>query len=64
MELSNLISLKEACSISGLSSDHLRRLAEQGKLKAKKIAPNCTQLHLKKRLSSIYLHITSFIKVY
>jgi excisionase family DNA binding protein len=40
MEINNLISLSEAASISGLSPDHLRRLAEQGKLRAKKIGRN------------------------
>jgi len=35
--LSSLISLKEASELSELSPDHLRRLAEQGKLKAQKI---------------------------
>jgi len=32
-----LISLAEAARISGLSTAHLRRLAEQGKIKAEKI---------------------------
>ena len=36
----NLISLKEAGAINSLSPDHLRRLAEQGKLDAKKIGRN------------------------
>ena len=36
----DLISLEEASEISGLSNDHLRRLAEQGKLDAKKIGRN------------------------
>jgi excisionase family DNA binding protein len=36
-ELDDLISLKEAAKISGLSHDHLRRLAGQGDLWAKKI---------------------------
>ena len=36
----DLISLYEASDISGLSHDHLRRLAEQGKLDAKKIGRN------------------------
>jgi excisionase family DNA binding protein len=36
----NLISLSEASTISNLSQDHLRRLAEQGKLEAKKIGRN------------------------
>ncbi len=35
-----LISLHDASMLSGLSSDHLRRLAEQGKLWAKKIGRN------------------------
>lgn len=38
--LENLISLAEAAHISNLSQDHLRRLAEQGKLKAQKIGRN------------------------
>lgn len=62
MELSNLISLKEACSISGLSSDHLRRLAEQGKLKTKKLHRIASKKAFVKYLFKIY--ITSFIKVY
>ena len=40
MDIKNLISLKEASDICKLSSDHLRRLAEQGKLDAKKIGRN------------------------
>lgn len=36
----NLISLTEAAGICGLSPDHLRRLSEQGKLKAQKIGRN------------------------
>lgn len=39
-KLDELISLSEASEFCGLSSDHLRRLAEQGKLKAKKIGRN------------------------
>ena len=39
-KLDELIPLSEASEISGLSSDHLRRLAEQGKLKAQKIGRN------------------------
>lgn len=39
-KLDELISLSEASEISGLSSDHLRRLSEQGKLKAQKIGRN------------------------
>ncbi len=35
--LEDLISLKEAAAISGLSHDHLRRLAGKGDLWAKKI---------------------------
>ena len=35
--LEDLISLKEAASLSGLSHDHLRRLAGRGDLWAKKI---------------------------
>ena len=35
-----LISLKEAAALAGLSADHLRRLAEQGKLQARKIGRN------------------------
>lgn len=35
--LDDLISLKEAAEISGLSHDHLRRLAGKGDLWAKKI---------------------------
>ena len=40
MNFENLISLAEAASICGLSPDHLRRLAEQGKLNAQKIGRN------------------------
>jgi excisionase family DNA binding protein len=36
-DLENLITLKEAAKLSGLSHDHLRRLAGQGVLKAHKI---------------------------
>ena len=36
----SLISLTEAAAICGLSPDHLRRLSEQGKLKAQKIGRN------------------------
>ena len=36
----NLISLREAAEIANMSPDHLRRLAEQGKLDAKKIGRN------------------------
>ena len=39
-KLDDLISLQEASKISGLSHDHLRRLAGQGKLWAKKIGRN------------------------
>ena len=39
-ELNDLMSLRQASEISDLSSDHLRRLAEQGKLKAQKIGRN------------------------
>lgn len=35
-----LISLKEAATLSGLSADHLRRLAERGSLRAEKVARN------------------------
>ena len=35
--LDELISLSQAAAISGLSHDHLRRLAGRGDLKAKKI---------------------------
>jgi excisionase family DNA binding protein len=38
--IEKLISLSEASEFSGLSSDHLRRLAEQNKLKALKIGRN------------------------
>jgi excisionase family DNA binding protein len=40
MVLQDLISLAEASILSGLSTDHLRRLAEQGKLKARKVGRN------------------------
>ena len=36
----NLISLRQASRISGLSLDHLRRLSEQGKLKSIKVGRN------------------------
>jgi hypothetical protein len=39
-KLDDLISLHEASMLSGLSHDHLRRLAGQGKLWAKKIGRN------------------------
>ena len=39
-KLDDLISLQEASKLSGLSHDHLRRLAGQGKLWAKKIGRN------------------------
>ena len=39
-KLDQLISLSEASEITNISSDHLRRLAEQGKLDAKKIGRN------------------------
>ena len=39
-EINDLISLKQASEISGLSHDHLRRLAEQGKIDSKKIGRN------------------------
>ncbi len=32
-----LITLKEAAALVGLSADHLRRLAEQGRFEARKI---------------------------
>lgn len=35
-----LISLTEAAALSGLSADHLRRLAEKGRLRARKIGRN------------------------
>jgi len=38
--LNDLISLREAAKLSGLSQDHLRRLAGQGELWAKKIGRN------------------------
>jgi len=40
LENIHLISLREASEITGLSSDHLRRLAEQGIIGAKKIGRN------------------------
>jgi excisionase family DNA binding protein len=39
-ELNDLISLQEAAKLSGLSSDHLRRLVEHGDLWGKKIGRN------------------------
>lgn len=36
----DLIPLADASRLSGLSNDHLRRLAEQGKLRAQKIGRN------------------------
>ena len=38
--LEELLSLNEAAKLSGLSHDHLRRLAGQGKIWAKKIGRN------------------------
>ena len=38
--IDELISLKDAAELSGLSHDHLRRLAGQGKIWAKKIGRN------------------------
>jgi hypothetical protein len=38
--LDDLIPLSKAAEISGLSSDHLRRLAEQGQIWAKKLGRN------------------------
>jgi excisionase family DNA binding protein len=38
--IDELISLKDAADLSGLSHDHLRRLAGQGKIWAKKIGRN------------------------
>ena len=38
--LNDLLSLREAAKLSGLSHDHLRRLAGQGELWAKKIGRN------------------------
>jgi len=40
MDLYTIISLRDASKKCGLSPDHLRRLAEQGKLDAKKIGRN------------------------
>ena len=40
IDLNMLISLRDASIICGLSPDHLRRLAEQGKLDAKKVGRN------------------------
>ena len=40
MEEERLISITEAAALSGLSADHLRRLAEKGRLKARKIGRN------------------------
>ena len=37
LNLDELISLREAAKLSGLSHDHLRRLAGRGDLKARKI---------------------------
>ena len=39
-EIDELISLKDAAEVSGLSHDHLRRLAGQGEIWAKKIGRN------------------------
>ena len=38
--LEELISLKKAVEVSGLSQDHLRRLAEKGQIWAKKLGRN------------------------
>ena len=38
--INDLISLSEAAKLSGLSHDHLRRLAGQGEIWAKKIGRN------------------------
>jgi excisionase family DNA binding protein len=38
--LEELISLKKAAEVSGLSQDHLRRLAEKGQIWAKKLGRN------------------------
>ena len=38
--LEELISLSKAAEVSGLSHDHLRRLAEQGQIWAKKLGRN------------------------
>ena len=40
LQTQNLISLWQASELCGLSPDHLRRLAEQGKLDANKIGRN------------------------
>jgi len=40
LESSNFISLAQASDLASLSQDHLRRLAEQGKLGARKIGRN------------------------
>ena len=40
IDLNMMISLRDASKICDLSPDHLRRLAEQGKLNAKKIGRN------------------------
>ncbi len=40
MEEEEFISLTEAAALSKLSAAHLRRLAEKGKLKARKIGRN------------------------
>ena len=39
-QIKDLISLRQASELCCLSPDHLRRLAEQGKLDAKKIGRN------------------------
>ena len=57
-EYLNLLSLEDATKICHLSQDHLRRLAEQGKLKAQKIGRNwvttreAVEEYLKNRKSS------------
>ena len=40
MDGEHLISLAEAAAMSRLSADHLRRLAEKGRLRARKIGRN------------------------
>ena len=40
MDDERLISLSEAAALSGLSAAHLRRLAEHGKLRARKVGRN------------------------
>ncbi len=40
MDQEQLISLSEAASLSDLSAAHLRRLAEHGRLRARKIGRN------------------------